>query len=445
MFPAEKKGEWEPLKIRTVRRPSQQQEATNGETKENGDTETKSESQNGDSVTYEEDPASDEGAVWPIKEGRVVNWSCFFALMSYVHNCLSPPFHTPILLISEPCWTSQDHEKLTQFFFEKFKMPAFAIMDAALATCYAYGIQNATIVDVGFEKADITAVSDFVVHHIGRLMGMRGCGGEALTQRLLKLLGPKGFSREMCEQLKRSNICEVLPQGTDLPSSDTGNNAAAASSAVTDGPDSRKTSIISNQDMGELGQKGEENGGVLDVAKLVASGNMEEYLAKKERDKTERAASKKKGFETKEAAPKPVKLPNSKKERNTFMYEDHALLGALKDMNLNSVKMAKAHAALDEGPQGRAKSPEANETATTAGLDGEVTSPVQTSKQQQGSIRREIEVGPERFQAATGGLLERLADAIHRTITSVEEVRQRSELWDSLVIVGNGSKVKGMQ
>jgi actin-related protein 9 len=60
-----------------------------------------------------------------------------------------------------------------------------------------------------------------------------------------------------------------------------------------------------------------------------------------------------------------------------------------------------------------------------------------------GPIRREIEVGTERFQAASGGILERIADAIHRTISSVEEVNKRSELWDSLIICGNGSKIRG--
>ena len=447
MFPAEKDGEWEPLKVRSLRRPSQKQVVSNGDEPENGDVSIKSIGDNEEEEVYEEDPLSDEGAVWPLKEGKIVDWSCFFSMMSYVHNCLSPPFHTPILLISEPCWTPQDHEKLTQFFFERFKMPAFAIMDSALATSYAYGIHSGTVIDVGFEKADITAVSDFIVHQLGRTIAVNGCGGEVLTQRLMELLGSKGFSKEMCEQLKRSTICEILPQGTPMPISTnqgTGSGAASVPSSAVNGPDTRKLSAVSGLDADARDQGDEENGGVLDVAKLVATGNMEDYLAKKEKEKAEKAVAKKKGAEAKEAAPKAVKLPNAKKERNTFMYEDHALLSVLKEMNLKNDKLAEAQAVLDEGPQGRAKSPEANGSTTATGLDGELTSPTQPSKQYKGAIRREIEVGTERFQAATGGILERLADAVYRTITSVEEVRQRSELWDSLIIVGNGSKIKGI-
>ena len=446
MFPAEKEGEWEPLKVRSLRRQSQKQDKLNGDTLEDENVKVKQDSGSDEEEVYEEDPLSEEGAVWPLKEGKIVDWSCFFSMMSYVYNCLSPPFHTPILLISQPCWTPQDHEKLTQFFFEKFKMPAFAIIDSALATCYAYGINSGTVVDVGFEKADITAISDFLVHHLGRTIAINGCGGEVLTQRLMELLGPKGFSKEMCEQLKRSPICEVLPQGTSMPISTAhgqGSGGASAPPSAINGSDARRLSAAMGTDTDAQDQGDEENGGVLDVAKLVATGKMEDYLAKKEKEKVEKAAAKKKGVENKEAAPKAVKLPNAKKERNTFMYEDHALLSALKDMNLNNDKMAEAQAVLDEGPQGRAKSPEAVGSATATGLDGELTSPTQTSKQHKGVIRREIEVGTERFQAASGGILERLADAVYRTIASVEEVRQRSELWDSLIVVGNGSKIKG--
>jgi actin-related protein 9 len=62
-----------------------------------------------------------------------------------------------------------------------------------------------------------------------------------------------------------------------------------------------------------------------------------------------------------------------------------------------------------------------------------------------GIVRREIEVGTERFLAASGGLLDAVADAVHRTVLSVEDVSKRSELWDSVIIVGNGCRVRGEQ
>ena len=58
-------------------------------------------------------------------------------------------------------------------------------------------------------------------------------------------------------------------------------------------------------------------------------------------------------------------------------------------------------------------------------------------------IRKVADVGLERFQAASGGILDQIADAIHRCILSYPDISKRSDLWDSLVILGNGSKVKG--
>ncbi|KAL1613526.1 Actin-like protein arp9 [Diplodia seriata] len=440
MFTAEKEGEWEPYKVR--RKDGVKPEASDAQN-----------ATSDDDVIYEEDHDSDEGAVWPMVEGRIVNWPCFFALMTHVYNALNPPFHTPILLVGQPAWTPKEKERLTQFFFEKFKMPAFTIMDSATAIAYAYGTQSATIVDVGYQKADVTAISDFIMHETGRAISVPDCGGDAMTQRLLELLKPKGLNREMCEQLKKNAICEILPPNTPLPGSgESGaeppsNPAAAASTGATgSGPDGAAT--IGNgprgpgvdTEVGEEAKEDEESEGVLDVASIVTSGKMNELLAKKEKEKQEKAAAKKKGADAaREAANKPGRLPNAKRERVTFLYEDHALLSALKDTT-SGQQLADAAAALDEGSHRKGDN-EGGDAMTGIESNGAVSAPAGT----RGPIRREIEVGVERFQAASGGILERLADTIHRTVSAVDEVNKRSELWDSLIIVGNGAKVRGFK
>lgn len=464
MFPAENKGEWEPYKVRRKgRQPLSQDEIdeTNEVEKSLGESE--------EDVTYEEDSLSEEGAVWPMPEGRVTNWPCFFALLTHVYNALNPPFHTPILLISEPAWTPKDHERVTQFIFEKFKTPAFSLMDSAMATCYAYGLPTATIVDVGWNKADVTAIVDFIARDVGRTIALPNCGGGAMTERLLELLGPKGFTKDMCEQLKQSPICEVLPLGTPLPGTTeleqhpAINPAAAASTGANGaGPGARTAAMLGEVPRGpgpdtEVGIESkdeEENEGVLDVATIVASGKMNEYLAEKEKEKAERVAAKKKGAEAAAALARAVRLPNSRRERNTFLYEDHVLLNCLKGMDRNGKSMAEVQATPDEGSSKRQKTPEPVAEAQPSERGGEPKSAVETNESstlpstmsgtQSGPMRREVEVGLERFQAASGGLLDRIADAVYRTISSVEDVPRRSELWDSLVIVGNGSKVRGL-
>jgi actin-related protein 9 len=293
-------------------------------------------------------------------------------------------------------------------------------MDAALASCYAYGVPTATVIDIGHEKCDITAVSEFVACDVGRGVAVPGCGGHDMTRRLLHLLGPQGLDESMCEQLKRSQICEILPVGTELPGKgreaiEAANPAAAASTGAMDsGADARE------MDGSKLGQVprgpgvgtevGEENGngdeddneGVLDVASIVAKGNASEFLAKREREKAERAAAKKAGGLD---AVRPVRLKNSERQRATFAYEEYV--------------------------------------PCEAGVtNGNGVTPSRKRK-------RDIEVGVERFMAASSergsgdGILDTIAATIHNTIMAVPEVANRSTLWDNLIILGNGSRVRG--
>ncbi|EDU51415.1 conserved hypothetical protein [Pyrenophora tritici-repentis Pt-1C-BFP] len=324
MFPAEKEGEFEPYKIR---RRQDKPAAANGDAQDQAQQESKP-AEGDDEVIWEEDRVSEEGAIWPIQQGRIVDWPCFFALITHVYNSLNPPFHTPILLVTQPAWTPREHEKLTQFFFEKFKVPAFGLMDAALATAWAYGVHTATVVDVGKDKADVTAVSEFIPHTQGRVISLAGCGGEAFTQGLLAKLKSKGLNRDIIE-------------------------------------------------------------------------------------------------------------------RATFLYEDHALLDTLKNMNLNTQEMADAKGALDEGPSKKAhENGENGEPASATETNGAESS---NSTRRTGAIRREIEVGTERFMADGNGTLEKIADAIHRTISAIDEVGKRSDLWDQLIVCGNGSKLRGFK
>ena len=464
MFPAEKKGEWEPLKVREkkVRKASSGADGVNGKpdgdvAMMDGDAETKVEEVEEETV-YEEDPTTEEGAVYPLRDGRVVNWSCFFALLTHVYNTLSPPFHTPIMVISQPAWTAQDHETLTQFFFEKFKTPAFCLMDSALAVCYAYGVPTATVVDVGYGKCDITAVNDFLVHDLGRGVAIPGCGGEGMTQRLLELLGSKGFTQDMCEQLKRSNICEVLTLGTALPGEggteeEITNPAAAASTGATGSGAGQRGSIsaqggaprgpgidtdVGDEDQDREIRDGEDNEGVLDVASIVVSGKTNEFLAKKEREKAEKAATKKAAADA-AAAPKPARLPNSKRQKTTFHYDERR---PVEEVNGNGRRAVETEGAQEGGDTKRQKTPE---SAIDGPPNGAETLPAVRKGRNRDTatfVRKDTEVGLERFKAADS-ILDQIADSIHRTVLAVPEISKRSDLWDSLIILGNGSKIRG--
>lgn len=457
MFLAEKEGEWEPCRVRQRERKKHVTEKPpESNDAEGANTANGTNGVNGESEEPElyEDWETDEGAVWAMNQGHIVNWPCFMALLTHVYNQLSPhmPIQTPILLIGQPCWSQKDHEQITQFFFEKFRCPGLTIMDSASAALYGFNVQNSCVIDIGYQKADITAISDFEVQSIGRTVALPKCGGEAMTQNLLKQLAPRRFTRDMCEQLKQSAICEILPLGTPMPGSgerhteEITNPAAAASTGATGSGPGHRTSAgaMGAEPRGpgegtEVGDDADDSEGVLDVASIVAggAGKMEEFLAKKEREKAEKA-TRKKG----DAAPsqaKPARVPNALREKTTFMYRDNAVLDALKGMSLSREDMADAKAKLDEGKQKQAPV-EAHADANGA----EPTSPTAASIGRASAPRREIEVGIERFQAASDGILERIADAIHHTISAVDVVK-RAEIWDSLILVGRGSRIKGQK
>jgi actin-related protein 9 len=445
MFPGPSPGEWEPTKIRnTAPIPSN----TTNDTPVNGTNppeinmndapkpeptpeirsdENVEDVTGADAVTfYEEDPTSTEGAVYPLKNGQIENWPCFLALLTHVFNTLSPPFHTPVIVISQPCWSARDHELLTQFFFETFKIPAFCLLDAALAACYAYGVPTATIIDVGYGKCDVTAVNEFLVCDMGRGAAVKGVGGQAMTRRLLELLEKHEFDEQMCEQLKKSGICEVLPPGTSLPGEpqspeqEIHNPAAAASTgaadsgAMTNGAaeaDGTKIGTVprgpgEGTEVGEEGLNGDddENEGVLDVASIVARGNASEILAKREKERLEKAAARK------AEAARPVRLKNSERASAVFSYESYE---PIEQKTVNGAS---------NGATGNRKR------------------------------KRDITVGVERFMAisppslsrSSEGILETIATAVHKTILSVPDVSVRSTLWENLIILGNGSRIRGI-
>ena len=465
MFPAETKGEWEPIKVRE--RKTAKPAAQNGVNRhDEGD--VKMEDANGatedleDEMLFEEDPTSEEGAVYPLKDGRIVEWSCFFALLTHVYNTLSPPFHTPILVIAQPTWTAQDHESLTQFFFEKFKTPAFCLMDSALAVCYAYATPTATVVDIGFSKCDVSTVSEFVINDIGRGAALPEAGGEAMTQRLFDLLSCKGFTRDMCEQLKRNPICEILPPGTELPAeTEVINPASVVSTGATGSGDGQRGSIAaqggaprgpgSNTEAGDADEDrefkdGEDDEGVLDVATIVASGKTSEFLARKEREKAEKAANKKAAADA-AAAVKEARLPNSRRVKATFQYHERK---PLEELNANGKRGIDGEGGQQGGEAKRQKTPELASETDPLTLENAAAARKEERKEERrrnregtAFIRKHAEVGLERFQAASGGIIDRIADAIHRCILSFPDPSKRSDLWDSLVILGNGSKLKG--
>ena len=361
----------------------------------------------------EDEVDSDEGAVWPIVEGRIEDFPCFTALMTHVWHSMNANFSNPVIIVAQPAWSLRDYENMTRMVFQHWSSPALHIADAAPLALYGVGVESGVVVDVGYEKCDITPIFEEIIDHPARRVSLKNCGGRAMTRKLQQLLEKQGFTEYMAEQLKKSSICEILPPGTALPGTSSvdgsvSNPAAAASTgAIASGANAKEADGMrpgqAPRGPGAGTEAGEEedNEGVLDVASIVARDNAAELLAKREAEKAAKAASKKGGVQE---APRQVRLRNSEKETATFTYRESIPVNA-----------------------------EANG-------DGATGSRVR---------KREIEIGVERLKAAETlagefeSILETIAWNIRSSIMACQNLQARPTLWDNIVLCGNGSRVKG--
>jgi len=455
---------------------------------------------------YVEDVDSTEGAVYPIQGGHIVNMAAFLAFLEHVHSALTTTYHnTPIMLMASPQWTRRDCESITGYVFEKTKTPALCLIHSGIATQYGLKWPHMTVVDVGYEKVDVTCIYD------GRVVGQDGLGpgvtvderegkereekkedisgGEVFTRRLLGLLGDQGFDYEMAEQLKKSNICEVLPYApesndlmelpvegapaaTTTAATGTGAAAPAVGTSTGQGPQIVTTAPPpAAEEDAELNgvEKAVNEEGVLDVASLVVSGQTREFLAKKEKEKAEKAKAgrKGKGQEPESAAAKAGRLPNSKKLKNTFHYEElvtedvvvapppkeNGAAATTKDVDMadaSAPTTAPTTAPPEEGenppappaePAAPTAAPETKEEPPTK--EEEPSEPV--TERQTRRVRRDIEVGLERFQFADRKEIDRIVATIYRTVQSIEDMYMRPSCWENITFVGNGVRLRGLR
>ncbi|KKF96699.1 SWI/SNF and RSC complexes subunit arp9 [Ceratocystis platani] len=417
-----------------------------------------------DEDEWVEDKDSEEGAVYPMHTGRIVNMEAFLAFLDHVHTSLTSTFHnTPIVLIGSPHWSRSCKETITRFIFEKTKTPALCLMHSALATQYGLKWPTMTVVDIGYQKVDVSCIYDGSIvseKSLGVIYPQNAgdvlAGGELFTRNLHNLLKDKGFTYEMANQLKKSPVAEVLPfvnnppEYRELPKErgDPPIAGLAAPGAVADGALSSATSAVpantatsaaagdADDDVKELATED----GVLDVATIVTSGQTKEFLARKEKEKEK--SKTKRGKETSEAA-KP-KLPNSKRTHNIFHYEEILIEEAPPKPSSDADPSASAKS--ESKPDG--DKAEATSTASPVAAPDLSELPMALDLPEgpiARKVQRDIEVGPERLMFITHADIERIADTVYRTVQSIPATHMRAPCWDHLVIVGNGARVRGLR
>ncbi|KAK8059671.1 hypothetical protein PG996_009601 [Apiospora saccharicola] len=409
-----------------------------------------------DEYEYVEDRDSSEGAIYPIQRGRIANMPAFLAFLDH--------------------WTRGDNEIIARFIFEKTKTPALCLMHSAFAAQYSLKWLSMTVVDIGYEKMDVSCVwdSNLVAHRsLDYFTPGLEAGGNILTKRLHGLLKDKGFTLDMCEQLKKSPLAEVLPYVAtakncmELPEEDV---AIDSAQFAVDAPKINEPTIAASSTAidGENGIDDKiADEGVLDVANIVTSGNTREFLAKKEKEKAERAKAKhRKAQEAEAAANRPARLPNAKRKTNMFHYEETVHEDVQVPLSNGAPKVepvaqpatnGDGTAAAEptpkvEGDAAAAAAPSAPPAASAPPVETaadalpfapEATSSVTERRTKR--IRKDIEVGLERFLFVEREYIDQIARLIYNAIQSIPELSKRPDCWNNIVFVGNGSRLRGLK
>lgn len=438
-----------------------------------------------------------------------MHMDAFLAFLDHVHGMLTTTNHnTPIILMASPQWTRPDCEVITRYIFEKTKTPALCMIHSGVATQYGLKWPNMTVVDIGFEKVDVTCIHDSrIVSHrdVGTGYDEEGqereiSGGEVFTRKLMKLLESKGFNYDMAEQLKKSPVCEVLPYvpespklmelPAETPATGGGGSGGAASGAAAPAdapkivePVSATVPVV--DDDGPNPDDAVDEEGVLNIANIVTSGQTREFLAKKEKEKAEKGkpGRKPKDKEAVDPAAARARLPNSKRTWNVFHYEDlvteevpvvppapPAKPSDGKDVEMTDAAAAsngetgapngtaaeganeapKTEPAAETKPAAEGEAPKSEETpapavaATTDSAANPEAAPPATVQQVK-RLRRDIEVGLERFLFADRVEIDRIVTAIYHAVQGIEDMYMRPGCWENIVFVGNGARIRGLK
>ncbi|KAG7867041.1 hypothetical protein KL918_003236 [Ogataea parapolymorpha] len=238
-----------------------------------------------DTAYYTIKPQDESLAVYPIVKGEIVDVHG----LNFLFKCIARSIlkDHPVLLLNSIAftlvqtsnrWSNETIEMITKYVFETLQFGAFSIVPASLCSMFSYGsLANACVVDIGYEKTEITPILDYQVYIPG--IKIIDKGGNSINDRLGKIL--PDLTSDQVEMLKRSAIFEVLSE------------------------EDAKNSFFGAE---QLVEKKEEDDGVLDVAAIVTSDKpTREILAEKEKEKRK---SGKAAAESK---------PNSELETNTFV------------------------------------------------------------------------------------------------------------------------------
>lgn len=197
--------------------------------------------------------ATDSEPIYPVVSGRINDEKAFNYILKMICRSVSPVDGlTPaVSLVACLSWTRRQMERIAHYMFEEVGVPALSIFLQGTVTSYAFATSDCLVIDIGQDKTEISAVTQFETNrHASVIIEI---GGNSINTELANIL-PQ-LTSEQIEDLKRSDIYEVL-------------NETQASVSASTGIDNSLE---------------DEDEGVVDIAAIVSSGNTREILDRREK------------------------------------------------------------------------------------------------------------------------------------------------------------------
>lgn len=181
-----------------------------------------------------------------IRRGEIVDWEVLESVLYYgLYEQLGwiEGGEGPLLLVDSPLTSRLHRERLCQMAFEVFNVQSYYTIDAAVSSLYAIGKLSGLVVDIGYEKIDVSPVLDGLLQtsNVIRLP----YGGNDLTlwlqHHLLQELRGLHVSYEAAEDMKKKCM-HVRVDGQHVDGDSTSDGSDAWQSYTL--PDGQKISLV---------------------------------------------------------------------------------------------------------------------------------------------------------------------------------------------------------
>ncbi|KAF9206133.1 hypothetical protein BGZ49_002960 [Haplosporangium sp. Z 27] len=166
-------------------------------------------------------PESELTVSTPIHNGIVTDWAAMEALWRHVLfrelGIKRSRNASPVLMVVPTDWTKEEHERITQIFFENFNVPGLYLAEEPLMTLYGCAAVTGLIIDIGHNKTEITPILDTQIQRNAiQTIPIAGADFDSYFLELLKadtqLVREYGepLDLEFARHLKESSVCQVL-------------------------------------------------------------------------------------------------------------------------------------------------------------------------------------------------------------------------------------------